>query len=327
MAAKLTKYYNIWTALAIFILFLAVYHFTFYPWMNQWGLTNAQAGMALPGDGTEAGTVIASTRGVTIHAPAAVVWQWLVQVGQDQAGFYSNDWLENLFLADIHNNNALHPEWQSHQKGDAVFGAGGAIYQRNYTWSTPAFQDGKMLYLWGPLVVLPLDEQSSLLLARSYAKSETFINEITYGWIHFVMERGMLLGIKTRAEGTLNASIVLQIISQIGWVVTTLAMALLLFWRRRGWWWGLIPLAYAAAITAVTADIWSAMAGFLWWGVITAGFMLFGRRWWKSLILIIALVISIFVLTPQPQMAFGTIFLLITLTSLTLKVYRHKFIG
>ena len=102
-----------------------------------------------------------------------------------------------------------------------------------------------------------------------------------------------------------------QAVSNIGWIVATLSMFLILFMRRRGWWWGLIPLAYGAAILILTADLWSAMAGFLWFGVIAAGFLLFGRRWWKGLALAIALVILVFVLASQPHIAFGIIFLFI----------------
>jgi hypothetical protein len=51
------------------------------------------------------------TRAITIRAPASAVWRWVVQIGQDRAGFYSNTWLENLTGADIHNADAIHPEW------------------------------------------------------------------------------------------------------------------------------------------------------------------------------------------------------------------------
>jgi hypothetical protein len=35
--------------------------------------------------------------------PPSAVWPWILQIGQDRGGFYSNTWLENLTLADIHN--------------------------------------------------------------------------------------------------------------------------------------------------------------------------------------------------------------------------------
>ena len=60
------------------------------------------------------------------------------------------------------------------------------------------------------------------------------------------------------------------------------------------------------------------MTGFLWWGVIAAGFLVFGRSWWKGLALAIVAVILIFVLAPQPYLAFGIIFLIITLLCITM---------
>ncbi len=35
-----------------------------------------------------------------------------MQYGQDRAGFYSNEYLENLFGADVHNADEIKPEWQ-----------------------------------------------------------------------------------------------------------------------------------------------------------------------------------------------------------------------
>ena len=44
-----------------------------------------------------------SRRAVTIDAPPEAVWPWIAQMGQDRAGFYSYDHLENLFGLHIHN--------------------------------------------------------------------------------------------------------------------------------------------------------------------------------------------------------------------------------
>ncbi len=88
----------------------------------------------------------------------------------------------------------------------------------------------------------------------------------TCDWMHFVVERGMLLGIKARDEQTLESGEFLRTLSSLGWILATLKIGAVLFMRRRSW--GLIPLTYAVAITILTRDQWSAMAGFLWWGII-----------------------------------------------------------
>lgn len=127
-----------------------------------------------------------------------------------------------------------------------------------------------------------------------------------------------------RAEGKINDDSVTQALSAIGWIAGTLGISYILFARRRGWWWGLLPLAYAVLIIAFTRDIWSAMAGFLWWGIIAAGFLAFGRNWWKGLVLVIGLVVLTLVIAPQPRQAFGIIFLIAALAILMIRSYMEK---
>jgi hypothetical protein len=322
MKTNIKKLYNAWSVLLVILVFIVVYLSILHPWLSRWGATGVEVSMPLPGDGVDAGTVTASTRAVTIYAPTSEVWKWVVQLGQERAGFYSNDWLENLVLSDIHNTDEIRPEWQDHQQGDKILGAGGAVYGQSSFWITKVYEEGSLLYLWGSIVVDPIDETSTRLIVRSYATPSSepvnSINRLTYDWMHFVMERGMLLGIKARAEGRLGSNRILTLTARAGWIVATLGLATVLFGRRRSWWWGMIPLAYAVAILIFTSDIWSTMTGFLWWGVIAAGFLVFGRRWWKGLALAIVAVILIFVLAPQPYLAFGIIFLIITLLCITL---------
>ena len=325
MDSKLVKLYNWRVVLVTAGVFVAFYLLILYPWMMRWGATDAELTMPLPGDGIVQVVGTQSTRAVTIHAPADEVWKWVLQIGQERAGFYSNDWLENLTLADIHNVNAIRPEWQSRRPGEVVLGAGGNLYGQKSNWHIEAYENGKSLYLWGSITVLPVNSQTSRLLLRTRTAPASWpfeiISKLSYDWMHFVMERGLLLGIKERAEGSLNANPIPQILSSIGWIGATLGIAYVLFARRRGWWWGLIPITYAALIIAFTADAWSAMAGFLWWGIIAAGFLSFGDNWGKGLVLVMETVVLIFVVAPQqPQIAFGILFLIITLAILFIKM-------
>ena len=65
-------------------------------WHLRWGSTPSEVRAALPGDELLPQAQFRCTRAVTIQAPPAVVWPWLVQVGCLRAGFYSNDLLDNL---------------------------------------------------------------------------------------------------------------------------------------------------------------------------------------------------------------------------------------
>jgi hypothetical protein len=66
------------------------------PWHLQWGATLNEVSAPLPGDNLQQHAHYRSTRAITIEAPPAAVWPWLVQVGCGRAGFYSNDLLDNL---------------------------------------------------------------------------------------------------------------------------------------------------------------------------------------------------------------------------------------
>jgi hypothetical protein len=100
-----------WVVLGVYAVLLALYVTLLHPWLMNWGATEAEQRMALAGDEVAASPETTYfTRAITINAPADEVWPWLVQIGQDRAGFYSSDWLENIFLADIHNANAIRPE-------------------------------------------------------------------------------------------------------------------------------------------------------------------------------------------------------------------------
>jgi hypothetical protein len=65
-------------------------------WHLHWGATPEEVASALPGDARLPRSQFVCTRAVTIDAPAAAVWPWLVQVGCGRGGWYSHDLLDNL---------------------------------------------------------------------------------------------------------------------------------------------------------------------------------------------------------------------------------------
>ena len=67
---------------------------TVRPWWHRWGVAPAEASRALPGDEVVANAAVSDTRGITIDAPPADVWPWLVQMGFGRAGWYSYDALD-----------------------------------------------------------------------------------------------------------------------------------------------------------------------------------------------------------------------------------------
>ena len=61
----------------------------------RWGATDDEVAATMLGDDRLAHPDYVSTRALTIAAPPASVWPWLVQVGRGRAGFYSDDLLDN----------------------------------------------------------------------------------------------------------------------------------------------------------------------------------------------------------------------------------------
>jgi hypothetical protein len=87
-----------------------------------WGATADEASRSLPGDELLADADVVSTRAITIDAPPADVWPWLVQMGSGRGGAYTYDWIENLFGLEMRSADTIHPEWQNLAVGDVIPG-------------------------------------------------------------------------------------------------------------------------------------------------------------------------------------------------------------
>jgi len=189
---------------------------------NRWGTTKGEGRSQLRGDALIPEPKLSHTRAISIDAPPARVWRWLVQIGQGRGGLYSYDALENLIGCRIHSVEQIVPELQQLAVGDLV-----RLGPERY----PAFQvaelePGRALVLVAvdpvtheppPLPVadaattattwswslMPSDEgRSTRLVTRQRL---TFPPSSSILWhllepIDFVMERRMLLGLKRRAE-------------------------------------------------------------------------------------------------------------------------------
>jgi hypothetical protein len=177
---------------------VVAYLTVFRPWSRRWGTTPEETTMGLPGDELVATPGIMMTRAVTIEAPADEVWAWLAQIGQDRAGFYSYEWLENLAGCQMRNAERIHPQWQQRAVGDTIrlHPATGLTLARFEPGHSYAFEGGWYFALQ------PINPTRTRLLARS--RVPRGLPSIAYAAFielpHFVMERKMLLGIKTRAE-------------------------------------------------------------------------------------------------------------------------------
>jgi hypothetical protein len=196
----------------------AAYIFGVRPWHLRWGATDEELTAWLPGDEVMPDADLQVTHAVTIEAPPEKVWRWLVQIGQNRGGFYSYDWLENLFGLDIHNTDELRPEWQELKVGDFVRGARegwlGGKFDDKAGWYVVGLEPNRHLILRDEIdhgswvfVLRPFDENKTRLIVRVRGeRGETFTTKLySYGLLepaHFLMERKMLLTLKEKAEAT-----------------------------------------------------------------------------------------------------------------------------
>jgi hypothetical protein len=188
------------------------------PWMLTWGATPDEAGGSFPGDDVVASPRYQATHAVTVHAPVAQVWAWLVQIGQGRGGMYSYDWVENLVGLDMHSADEIDPALQKLDVGDEVW-----LTPRNIEvpvcFHVVRVEPPHILVLGpagGPTPpgmpypswafrLTPNGESTTRLVCRFRSTFEpgfpgTITNKYLLEPIHFVMERKMLLTIKQRAE-------------------------------------------------------------------------------------------------------------------------------
>jgi hypothetical protein len=150
------------------------------------------------------------TRAITIEATPEQVWPWLVQWGQGRGGWYSYDWLENLFGFDIHTADRILPEHQNLAIGDPIcmskdFCPSRVTVLEPNRWLSWQAGDEKGGPVWTFTFGLsPLDEIHTRLIVRESFRSDVmppaavFVLEIP----DVVMELKALDTVKNRAEGT-----------------------------------------------------------------------------------------------------------------------------
>jgi hypothetical protein len=184
-------------------------------WHSQWGVEDEELELDFPGDAPNRDPTFEVNHGITIAVPPSAVWPWLVQIGQDRAGFYSYERLENLFGLRIRNAERIHAEWQQRAVGDLVRATppdwmGGSL--GGLGWRISHLQPEHALVLdgWGAFVLAPLPDERTRLFVRSkvtgpnipvWAAALTFA---TFELPHFIMQRQMLRGIKSRAESCIE---------------------------------------------------------------------------------------------------------------------------
>jgi hypothetical protein len=178
------------------------------PGMDRWGATEGEISATLPGDELVSNPASFVNRAITIDATPEQIFPWILQLGAEKGGFYSYSWFETYILqCKLVNADRIHPEWQSLQVGDTVKMCPGTFGPPAYTVAQLVpnqamilghQENGKWVDLW-QFVLLPQTDGTTRLVLRTRTMMTGGFWDIIHPGV-FIMERGMLLGIKARVE-------------------------------------------------------------------------------------------------------------------------------
>ena len=181
-------------------------------WYLTWGATPEEVEGAMPGDDLLPEPDLLSTRAVTVDAPPASVWPWLVQMGSGRGGAYTYDWIENLFGLGMHSAERILPEFQHLAVGDVLpVGPKGPGMRVEICDAerTLAFRslDGRWVWIFD---LRPAGRGTRLVSRNRIATPDAswagrLVNRAVMEPGSLIMERRMLKGIKERAERSLPA--------------------------------------------------------------------------------------------------------------------------
>ena len=209
-----------WVAAGAAVAAVGSYRRIFTPWQQRWGATAGEVEGPLPGDELVAEPAVQTTRAISIAAPAAAVWPWIVQLGADRGGFYSYDWLENLFGLGIRSTDRIVEDWQTRRAGDLVHGD--AKGRSGWYVMDVRPDDALVLkmgdvklgrpverhegigweFLWTFAVREEANGTTRLVVRERVGFANNWVKLILapLGPVSFVMTRKMLAGVKSRAE-------------------------------------------------------------------------------------------------------------------------------
>jgi hypothetical protein len=169
----------------------------------QWGATEAEAAARLPGDELLEDADGVATRAIAISAPPSAVWPWIAQIGPaPRGGAYTYDWIENLLRLDMHSTDRVLPEFQHPRVGDVIrYGANEMRVELADEPHALAWRSEDGNWVWS--FVISEHDGGTRLISRNRFRLATLAARagmVPMEPASLVMERGMLRGIKQRAE-------------------------------------------------------------------------------------------------------------------------------
>jgi hypothetical protein len=188
---------------------LPAYYLLVRRWHARWGATDEEVEREMPGDDLVEGARDVTTRAITMRATPADIWPWLLQMGYQRGGLYSNDWIDKVMgVLDEPSSWEILPEFQHLEAGDVIpIGGSGP------DWPVKSIEPYKSLVLdirpegidisWS-IGLYEIDEKHTRFVLRIRIRMKPLMHVLSLFPIsdfgQFLMVRWMLLGIKARAE-------------------------------------------------------------------------------------------------------------------------------
>lgn len=234
------------------------------------GATPEEIAAARPGDELVAQPAIVWNHAITLNATPEQIWPWLIQMGDARGGYYSFTFIENLMAGQrmYINADSIYPEWQNPSIGQGMIMNFLALedFRTNAyvlaatTGELPGFE---WTWLWQ---LEALDATRTRLVVRHRISPPAEMGNSTLighavTLTGYVMEKGMLEGIRRRVEGERLVSFQegLEIGLWLAMLGTGIAAAVL-FVRRADWYLplalGLVALACLFLFTYMQPAIW-----------------------------------------------------------------------
>jgi len=185
-----------------------LYWFPVRRWFARAGTAPEEIARAMPGDSLIADPTHTASQAITVDAPPADIWPWLVQLGYQRGGLYSYDWLDRLFgFLDRPSADDILPEFQHLAVGDTI--RLGPREKLTVAHLEPErtlalrYDAHDMEWIW-QFGLYPLDANRTRLVSRGTERIPdsvgAAIGMIAMEPAAYIMTRRMLIGLKARAE-------------------------------------------------------------------------------------------------------------------------------
>ena len=196
-----------WWSLYLFLSLAVVVMFyigVIRPRQLTWGASHEEAAHTLLGDDIVQAPHFVATRAITIAAPPAAVWKWIVQIGSARAGWYSHDLIDN---GNVPSAQEILPQFQQIAAGSYIpF----TPDQKNGMWVKEYHKPDHILWwdqkgsaTWG-WYLAPTDDNGTRLITRLRTRYDFsfpwLIYYAVYDFGDIIMMSKCMQGIKARAE-------------------------------------------------------------------------------------------------------------------------------